>query len=90
MPTRTDAQGVMMCEMATFGMPVITSDMDVCHEVLGEFDNVRFIQPDNSQADIVALLNELEEGLPYAKNNKYFNNNTSGKELELILSIGKK
>ena len=34
MPTRTDAQGVMMCEMVAFGMPLITSDIPVCHEVL--------------------------------------------------------
>lgn len=40
MPTRCDAQGVMVCEIATFGMPIITSDIDVCHEMFDSFGNV--------------------------------------------------
>ena len=36
MPTRADAQGVMACEMATFGIPLITSNIDVCKEVFKE------------------------------------------------------
>lgn len=43
MPTRYDAQGVLACEMATFGMPIVTSDLPICREMLGEFANVRFI-----------------------------------------------
>ena len=34
LPTRVDAQGVMACEMATFGIPLITSDIDVCKKYL--------------------------------------------------------
>lgn len=41
MPTRLDSQGVMGCEMASYGIPLFTSDMDVTREVLGGFDNVR-------------------------------------------------
>ncbi len=41
MPTRLDSQGVMGCEMATYGIPLFTSEMDVTREVLGGFDNVR-------------------------------------------------
>lgn len=41
MPTRLDSQGVMGCEMATYGIPLFTSDMDVTREVLGGFGNVR-------------------------------------------------
>lgn len=40
MPTRLDAQGVMMCEMATFGIPLITSDLPICKEVLSPFEAV--------------------------------------------------
>lgn len=40
MPTRTDAQGVMMCEMQAYGMPVITSDIPVCHEVFSFIQNL--------------------------------------------------
>lgn len=44
MPTRLDAQGVMMCEIATYGMPIITSDIDICKEMLKEFSNASFIK----------------------------------------------
>lgn len=43
MPTRLDAQGVMMCEIATYKMPLITSDISICKEMLKEFSNVQFI-----------------------------------------------
>lgn len=43
MPTRLDAQGVMMCEIATFNMPLITSDIPICREMLMDFKNVSFI-----------------------------------------------
>lgn len=47
MPTRLDAQGVMMCEMASYGIPIIVSDLPVCREMLSEFSNCIFI--DNSE-----------------------------------------
>lgn len=47
MPTRLDAQGVMMCEMATYGIPTIVSSIDVCHEMLDTFDNVLFLDNKN-------------------------------------------
>jgi hypothetical protein len=43
MPTRLDAQGVMMCEIAEYGMPLITSDIPICREMLGGFSNVSFV-----------------------------------------------
>lgn len=43
MPTRLDAQGVMMCEIATYGMPLITSNLDVCKEMLSDFINVQLV-----------------------------------------------
>lgn len=49
MPTRTDAQGLMMCEMAAYGMPVITSDIPVCHEVFDGFENAFFIDNDREE-----------------------------------------
>lgn len=47
MPTRYDAQGVMTCEMATFGIPVITSDISICHEMLDGFKNVMFLSSED-------------------------------------------
>ncbi len=43
MPTRLDSQGVMMCEMATYGIPVVTSNLPICNEMLSEFNNICFI-----------------------------------------------
>jgi glycosyltransferase involved in cell wall biosynthesis len=53
MPTRLDAQGVMMCEIASFGMPLITSDLDVCKEMLDGFENVLFVE--NNQFNVLDL-----------------------------------
>lgn len=43
MPTRCDAQGVMVCEMATYGMPVITTNIDVNYEMFSDFKNVKLL-----------------------------------------------
>lgn len=47
MPTRYDAQGVMMCEMATFGIPLVTSNIDICQEMLGGMDNCKFFDEED-------------------------------------------
>lgn len=83
MPTRTDAQGLMMCEMASIGIPLITSDIPVCHEVFSEFENVLFI-PNRPDANIGVLLEELEKSGPYGKITKYYNESTSKYEVDLI------
>lgn len=90
MPTRTDAQGVMMCEMASTGMPLITSDMPVCHEVFNEFENVAYIANDaTSYIEIDELIIKLEYNLPYVKNNKFFNAITNQAEIELFFNLFK-
>lgn len=43
MPTRLDSQGVMVCEIATYGMPCITSDLTICREMFSGFPNVEYI-----------------------------------------------
>ncbi len=87
MPTRTDSQGLMMCEMATFGMPVITSDIPVCYEALSGFDNVEMIDHNRYDYDLNAICCDLEKRLPYPKNNKYFMKNTCAHEIDIINSI---
>lgn len=65
MPTRLDAQGVMGCEMATYGIPLFTSDLDVTREVLGGFDNVRRLGADDADTGRVELeLLDLPPALP--------------------------
>lgn len=87
MPTRTDAQGLMMCEMASTGMPLITSDIPVCHEVFDEFKNVRLMNNDLHNVNLSDLLSDLEVNLPYIKNDRYFNERTSQAEIEMLCRI---
>lgn len=86
-PTRADAQGVMACEMATFGIPVITSDIEVCAEVFEGFSNVGFIRNEEKNEHIDALYHDLVKGLPYEKNEKYFARNTLLKEVALFKEL---
>jgi glycosyltransferase involved in cell wall biosynthesis len=88
MPTRTDAQGLMACEMATFGIPVITSDIPVCKEIFEDFDNLAFIDNENIQnIDLKELFVKLRSSLPYKKNEKFFAKNTVEKEVQLIKEL---
>ena len=56
MPTRLDSQGVMSCEMASFGIPLFTSDIEVTREVLGGFANVRRLPAGTSVAESLRQL----------------------------------
>lgn len=87
MPTRTDAQGLMMCEMASTGMPLITSNISIAHEIFDNWDNVGFIENEFS-VDISKPYEKLMENAPYKKNEKYYNKNTISKELKIINKFG--
>lgn len=84
MLTRRDTQGVMACELATFGIPLITSDIPICHEIFGKFQNVAYLSNDTayncdlSKIEYPRLSNEKES--------TYYQRNTIGKEVELINS----
>lgn len=85
MPTRTDAQGLMMCEMAAFGIPVITSDIPVCHEVFERFENVYYI---NNEIDF--NLNKFTDSMSKSlKHKKYYIHETVSKEVEIIKEVVK-
>lgn len=55
MPTRFDAQGVMACEIASYGMPLITTNIDICTEMLGSFSNVMFLDYKSFGKKIISL-----------------------------------
>lgn len=82
MPTRADAQGVMMCEMATFGIPVITSDIYVCKAVLGDLKNVEFINNNLNDTNLTKVIENLKPSKQ--KPEKFSYKNTIYKEIELI------
>ena len=74
-----------MCEMASFGIPLITSDVPVCHEVLGRFANVRFIANDQFGCELSSLISRIpprcDDESPYSKEN------TIGREVVLMHDI---
>lgn len=43
MLTRRDTQGVMSCELITYGIPLITSDLPVCREIFEKVPYVTFV-----------------------------------------------
>ncbi|RKI30434.1 glycosyltransferase family 1 protein [bacterium 1xD8-6] len=72
LPTRLDAQGVMMCEFATYGIPVITSDLDVCREVLGDLQNIGYIDnEDIDSVDLKSLYQSFVADIPHDKCKKF-------------------
>ncbi|MCH5219101.1 MAG: glycosyltransferase family 4 protein [Muribaculaceae bacterium] len=85
MPTRTDAQGVMMCEMAAFGMPVITSDIPVCHEIFKDEPNIGYINNNLNPDTLVEEYNRVRD--VHYKSDKYFMKNTGEKELNILTKI---
>lgn len=85
MPTRCDAQGVMACEMAVYGIPLITSDIDVCHEILDGMENIAFISNDNADAtDLDAIINGFDLSKNNKKETKFSLQETIGKEMALF------
>ena len=89
MPTREDTQGLMSCEMASIGMPLITSDIPVCHEVFGDFDNVTLIDNENTRIDLNDICRALEKKEPFAENDRYYAVNTIAREVDLIKRLGR-
>lgn len=87
MPTRTDAQGVMACEMATFGIPLLTSDIEVCHEVFDGFNNVAYISNENPIDDFANKYNECCKHQNIECSRKYYSKETMSKEVKLFTEI---
>lgn len=88
MPTKADAQGVMACEIATFGIPLVTSNIDVCKEVFEGFENVIYI--DNYSSVKVETLNlDSLKMKKIDKNNKFMKINTIDNEIKLFNKIDK-
>lgn len=87
MPTRLDAQGVMMCEIASYGMPIITSNLPICKEMLQEFHNVWFVNNDSPAVSLDIVLQEINL-VHDPKTKEIFSlQKTTLKEIELFKTI---
>lgn len=84
LPTRLDAQGVLMCELACYGMPLVTSDLPVCRETLSGFPNVAFISNSRGCADLAALASGLRQQPPAAVRARFGFEHTVAREMQLF------
>ena len=87
MPTRTDAQGLMMCEMASTGMPLITSDIPVCREVFAQFENIAYIPNELERYDLPQILEAFGSRKEFPHNPTYYAEHTGRKEIALIREV---
>jgi hypothetical protein len=83
MPTRRDSQGVMACELATYGIPLITSKLPVTKEIFNTFSNVILVEEYNN-FDFEKLIKDHQKFINSPKNHIYFEKNTSAIEFDLI------
>lgn len=83
MLTRRDTQGVMSCELVTYGIPLVTSDLPVCREIFEKIPYVAFvnnaIENENLSQIYADVLKEKR-----AKIQKFDYKNTVEKEENLI------
>ena len=83
MLTKNDTQGVMSCELATYGILLITSDIDICQEVFSNFDNVTLVS-NNSSGKYIEVIKEKLCGIePKEKCRDFFASNTINEEVQL-------
>ena len=85
LPTREDTQGLIACEMASFGIPLITSDIEVCREVFEKCPKVSFIN--NDCPNLKEAVNNLDLDSGISKWTEYYSVNTVDKETELIIRL---
>ena len=84
MLTREDTQGVMTCEMAAYGIPVITSDIEVCREIFRHSPNVVLVRNDPDRIDLNDMERNKKKLMNYTKDTSYFADKTVLKEVELL------
>lgn len=87
MLTRRDSQGVMSCELASYGIPLITSNLSICHEMFDKFGNVAMIDNEIDDSLVEQLADKLSKVNQYEENKKFYNENTIKKEIDIIRSV---
>lgn len=84
LPTREDTQGLMACEFATYGMRLITSNIDVCQEVFSDCPNAILVSNDNIDLKSVICEFDKMDGKKDEKWNRFMPSNTIYKEIQCI------
>ena len=86
LPTKEDTQGVMACEMIAYGIPLITSDIEVCREIFGNINSVTLIDNSDTSINLGKMLDDMEKKT-IKKDATYFKEKTVKIELDLIKRI---
>lgn len=84
MPTRRDTQGVMSCELVSYGIPLITSDLPVCHEMFKDMDNVELISNNLDIVNLPVAYDRLLNKASVSKSSKFDYVNTVLKEENIL------
>lgn len=82
LPTREDTQGVMACELAAYGIPLITSDIEVCREVMKSCPRCQFMS--NEAPNLSKAIEELKMHKTSKLWDEYYAKNTIQREIEFI------
>jgi hypothetical protein len=81
LPTRWDSQGVLACEIAANGIPLLTSKLKVCEEFLSSFSNVGLVENHLFPSFDLDKVKKLPKNNPQKAFDK---DSTVQKEIELI------
>lgn len=88
MLTRRDTQGVMSCELVTYGIPLITSDLKVCHEIFDDLPNVFFLKDIDSFNGVYT--DAIKKRDCASKTHRYDYEHTVQKEVDLLTDLGRR
>lgn len=87
LPTREDTQGLMACELATYGIPLITSNIPVCKEIFSDCPHVALIN--NDHPDIETAIKSLKTAKNEEIWDRYYAKNTIFREINFIKKLTK-
>lgn len=75
-PSTIETVGLPLIEAAAFGLPIIASDLEYAHEVLGDYDGVRYVRYNDYigwASAIKDLCSKRERFTPLVKENSSWN-----------------
>ena len=84
MPSYHDSQGVMVCEMAAFGIPLVVSDIPAAREMLGSIKNKYLIDNNKPKLDAEKFLKTLSPRNNTGLKKQLSIKETTAKELAFI------
>lgn len=85
MLSRHDTQGVMACDMAAYGLPLIVSNIPACKEMFKGLPSVALVDNGNPKVDLTKILQKIKLPRTNPLKRTLHPDNTALKELEYIM-----